>query len=85
MRVSRQEYWSGLPSSRGSSNPGLEPGSLLCPALAGRFFTTNATWKVQSYYTSIVIFIMVLYIYTFLQESSIKMAKQLSLLNGLTV
>ena len=53
MVFSRQEYWSGLPSSRGSSYPGIEPRSLLCPALAGRFFTTNATWKAQSYYVCV--------------------------------
>ena len=27
------------------ANPGIEPKSLLCPALAGRFFTTIATWE----------------------------------------
>ena len=27
------------------ANPGIEPKSLLCPALAGRFFTTFATWE----------------------------------------
>jgi len=26
-------------------NPGIEPVSLASPALAGRFFTTNATWE----------------------------------------
>ena len=26
-------------------DPGIEPASLLSPALAGRFFTTNVTWK----------------------------------------
>ena len=25
--------------------PGIEPVSLMCPALAGEFFTTNATWE----------------------------------------
>ena len=28
-----------MPSSRGSSNPGVEPESLMSPALAGGFFT----------------------------------------------
>ena len=32
--------WVAFPSSRGSSNPGMEPTS---PALAGRFFTTSTT------------------------------------------
>jgi len=26
-------------------NPGIEPVSLASPALAGRFFTTSATWE----------------------------------------
>ena len=43
----RQEYQSGLPfSSPGDPpNPGIKPTSLTCSALAGRFFTTNATWE----------------------------------------
>ena len=44
---SRQEYWSGLPSPPAGDlpDPGIEPESLLAPALAGGFFTTNATWE----------------------------------------
>ena len=40
----RQEYWSGLPCSspRDLPDPGMEPTSLMSPALAGRFFTTSA-------------------------------------------
>ena len=40
----RQEYWSGLPFSPPGDlpDPGIEP-----PALAGRFFTINATWDAQ--------------------------------------
>ena len=34
-----------MPSSRGSSRPGMEPGSLTSPALTGGFFVTNATWE----------------------------------------
>ena len=46
---SRQEYWSGqqCPSPGDLPNPGTEPMSLLSPALAGRFFTTSATWEAQ--------------------------------------
>ena len=42
---SRQEYWSGLPfpSPGDLPNPGIEPVSLLSPALAGGFFTTSTT------------------------------------------
>ena len=44
---SRQEYWSGLPFPPPGAlpNPGIEPGSLESPALAGEFFTTSATWE----------------------------------------
>ena len=47
MRLSRQEYWSGLPCPPSGDLPGLgtEPGSLTSPALAGQFFTSTATWK----------------------------------------
>ena len=40
---SRQEYWSGLPCppSGHFPHPGVEPSSLLSPALPGGFFTTN--------------------------------------------
>ena len=44
MGFSRQEYWSGLPCppSGALPDPGIKPASLMSPALAGRFFTTNA-------------------------------------------
>ena len=44
---SRHEYWSGLPCppSGDLPNPGIELMSLMSPALAGGFFTTNATWE----------------------------------------
>ena len=38
--------WVAMPSSRGPSPPGIEPTSLMYPALAGRFLTTIATWEV---------------------------------------
>ena len=42
----RQEYWSGLPFPSPGYIPdlGIEPVSLMSPALAGGFFTTSATW-----------------------------------------
>ena len=40
-RFSRQEYWSGLPFPPS----GIKLTSLMSPALAGRFFTTSATWE----------------------------------------
>ena len=44
MEFSRQEYWSGLafPTPGDLPNPGIEPAALESPALAGRFFTTEA-------------------------------------------
>ena len=47
MGFSRQEYWSGLPlpPSGDLPDPGIEPTSLMSPALAGGFFTTRATWE----------------------------------------
>ena len=44
MGFSRPEYWSGLPflSPDNLPDPGIKPES---PALAGRFFTTSATWE----------------------------------------
>ena len=46
MGFSSQEYWSGLFLPPGDlPNPGIKPGSLSSPALAGGFFTTNATWE----------------------------------------
>ena len=45
--LSRQQYWSGLPRPPPGDlpDPGLEPKSLVSPALAGGFFTAGATWE----------------------------------------
>ena len=50
MGFSRQEYWSGLPCPPPGDLPdsGIEPESLMSPALAGRFFTTSATWEAHN-------------------------------------
>ena len=47
MGSSRQEYWGGLPCPppEDLSDPGIEPMSIVSPALAGGFFTTSATWE----------------------------------------
>ena len=47
MGFSRQLYWSGLPCSppRDLPETWIEPASLMSPVLAGRFFTTSATWQ----------------------------------------
>ena len=41
----QQELWSGLlfPSPGDLPNPGIEPASLVSPALAGGFFTTESS------------------------------------------
>ena len=46
MGFSRQEYWSGVPCPPPGDLPdlGVQAASLASPALADRFFTTNATW-----------------------------------------
>ena len=43
LKFSRQEYRNEMPfpTLRDLPDPGVEPGS---PALASRFFTTNASW-----------------------------------------
>ena len=48
MEHSRQEHWSGMPYPPLGHLPdsGTEPAS---PALAGRFFTTSATWEAPTY------------------------------------
>ena len=50
MGFSRLEYWSGLPwlPPGDLSDSGIEPASLKSPALAGRCFTTLATWEAHS-------------------------------------
>jgi len=45
MGFSMQEYWSGLPCPPPGDlpDPGIEPVSLMSPALAGGFFTSSST------------------------------------------
>ena len=52
MGFSKQEYWSGLPcpSPGDLPNTGIEPASLMSPALAGMLFTTRATWEAYLLY-----------------------------------
>ena len=48
--ISRQEYWSGLPfpSPGGLPDPGMEPTSLMSPALAGGLFTARNIWEAHT-------------------------------------
>ena len=43
MEFSKEKYWNELPfpSSGDLPDPGMEPASLVSPALTGRFFTTE--------------------------------------------
>ena len=52
MEFSRQGYWSGLsfPTPGDLCDPGIEPTSLVSPALAGGFFTTSTTWEAPPLY-----------------------------------
>ena len=47
----RQEYWSGLPCPAPGDlpDPGIKLSFLMSPALAGRFFTANATREARSF------------------------------------
>ena len=47
MAFSRQDYWSGLPCAPPGDlqTQGSNLSLIMFPALAGRFFTTSATWK----------------------------------------
>ena len=49
--LSEQEYLGGLPCPPPGDlpEPGIEPESLVSSVLAGRFFTTSATWEAQVY------------------------------------
>ena len=50
MEFSRQEYWNGWPSPTPGNlpHPGIEPTSLMSPALTGSFFATSASWEAQN-------------------------------------
>jgi len=47
MGFSRQSYWSGLPCPPPGDLPdsGIKFTTLMCPELAGRFFTTSVIWE----------------------------------------
>ena len=49
MELSWQEYCSGLPFPPPGdlTDSRIEPAALISPALAGRFFTTSATWEAE--------------------------------------
>ena len=47
--ILQARIWEGLPFPFPGDlpDPGIEPMSLMSPALAGRFFTTSTTWEAQ--------------------------------------
>ena len=47
MGFSRQEYWGGMPCPPPGDlpNPGIEPMSLMSPALTDMFFTISVAWE----------------------------------------
>ena len=55
MRFSQQEYSGGLPfpSPGYLPKPGIEPTSLLSPALSVSFLTTSATWEILNKWINI--------------------------------
>ena len=57
MGFSRPEHWSGLPCYPPGDLPvtGIEPMSLMSPALAGGFFTTSTTCEALSRHLGILI------------------------------
>ena len=63
MGFSRQECWSVLPLPTPGDLPHLwiEPKSPVSPALAGGFFTTNATWEAPDLFHSCVYKAAVIY------------------------
>ena len=56
MEFSRQEYWSGSPFSTPGDppDPGIKPTSIVSPALAARFFTTEPPGKPLSFLSPLV-------------------------------
>ena len=55
MELSWQEYWSTLPFPPPGDlrNPGIEPASLVSPALAGRVFTASAPWEAPIHFNHV--------------------------------
>ena len=60
MGFSRQEYWRRLPYLPPGNLPysGIEPASLMSPALASGFFSTSATWEAHDHHPSPILFFL---------------------------
>ena len=50
MRFCREDYWSGLSCTPSGDlpNPGIKLGVFYVSCMVGRFFTTGASWEVQT-------------------------------------
>ena len=66
MEFSRQEGWSGLPfpTPWNHPDPGIKHASLVSPALAGRFFTTSATWEASFFFFTALSLYILLFFFT---------------------
>ena len=57
LQATQTSAWS-FSSPEDLPDPGIEPMSLMAPALAGRFFIASATWKVSSVYSPLEYLLM---------------------------
>ena len=77
-RLSRQEYWSGLPfpTSAHFPDPGIKPRYLASPALAGRFLTTMPCGELKKYtcgFKYILTYVLRVHMYIYILESELEM------------
>ena len=87
MGFSRQEYWNGMPFIPPGELPnlGIEPASLMSPALTDGFFTTSTIRKAQrSFYLIAVALSMFWILSHFLRTSAQSYAQDLSFSCGRT-
>ena len=74
MGFSRQGYWSGLPRlpPRDLPDPGIEPMTLMSPALVGEFFTPSTTWEDHSWVPChcLSAYCLIMFSYTSLRQDS---------------
>ena len=56
--IFQKEYWLPVPPPGSLSDPGIEPASLISPALAGRFFTLCHLGRHLFRYLPLLIFIL---------------------------
>ena len=61
----RQWQPTPFPSPGDLPHPRIEPVSLVSPALAGRFFTTDATWEAHSHHHSYILILFYRFSYIF--------------------